>query len=262
MAANRAGGGARPENRQNTRRLHLPEVDSTNDEALRRATSGEGAPFWLTADRQTGGKGRRGRSWISDGGNLFATLVYPAGLLPAEIGRLPLVTAVVVHATLGNLLAENADLKIKWPNDVLIGGRKISGILIEQHQIGDQALVAIGIGINIQSRPEIENYPTACLADWRADLTADLVWSELDHQFARWIAVWSAENGFGSVRTQWLLHAAGFGEAIVIAGEKGSKAGIFDSLDENGYLILRHDDGSVERIATGDVILKRSGTPT
>lgn len=262
MAANRAGGGDRPDNRQNIRRLHLPEIDSTNDEALRRAAAGEDAPFWLTADRQTGGKGRRGRNWISDGGNLFATLVYPAGLLPVEIGRLPLVAAIVVHATLDQLLAGNPDPKIKWPNDVLIDGRKISGILIEQHQIYDQAVVAIGIGINIQSRPEIENYPTACLADWRTDLTADLVWSELDRQFAKWKAVWLADDGFGSIRAQWLRNAAGLGESIAVVGEKSSKAGIFDTLDENGYLILRHKDGTVERIATGDVILKRSGIPT
>lgn len=262
MAANPAEVVVRPDTQQEFRRLHLPEVDSTNDEALRRVADGEGAPFWLTADRQIGGKGRRGRSWISDEGNLFATLVYRAGQLPSEIGRLPLVSAVVVHAALDLLLSGCVDLKIKWPNDVLIAGQKVSGILIEQHQIAGASIVAIGIGINIRSGPEIENYPTACLADRRGDLTTGLVWSELDRQFAKWIAIWSAEDGFASIRARWLRHAAGLGETIVVSGEKSSKAGIFDSLDENGYLILRCQNGSVEKIATGDVILKPSGTST
>lgn len=262
MAANLAEVVVRPDTQQEIRRLHLSEVDSTNDEALRRVADGEGAPFWLTADRQIGGKGRRGRSWISDDGNLFASLVFPAVLLPSEIGRLPLVAAVVVHAAIDRLLSGCGDLKIKWPNDVLIAGRKISGILIEQHQIAGEAVVVVGIGINIRTRPEIENYPTACLADLRGDLTPDVVWRELDRQFAKWIDVWSAEDGFASIRTQWLCHAAGLGDTIVVSGEKTSRAGIFDSLDENGYLILRNQNGSVEKIATGDVILKRSGTPT
>lgn len=240
------------------RRLHLEETGSTNDEALRRAASGEKAPFWLTADVQTEGKGRRGRTWISEAGNLFATLIYPVSSLPAQIGGLPLVSAVIVHDTLSDLVAGKVSIKIKWPNDILVDGQKLCGILIEQHQIDKQALIAIGIGINIRTRPDIANYPTACLADIDPQISIETIWPLLTSKYESWFDLWRAENGFGAIRAAWLDRAAGLGETISIAGETSSKTGVFQTLDENGYLVLRHESGELERISTGDVILKKN----
>lgn len=238
--------------------MHLEETGSTNDEALRRATMGERAPFWLTAGVQSQGKGRRGRTWISEAGNLFATLIYPVLSLPTQIGGLPLVSAVVVHDTLSELVAGKVPIRIKWPNDILVDGQKLCGILIEQHQIDNQALVAIGIGINIRTRPEIANYPTACLADIDPHISTETIWPALAANFEVWFDIWRKDNGFGAIRATWLDRAAGLGETISIAGETSSKAGIFQTLDENGYLVLRHESGELERISTGDVILKKN----
>ena len=239
-------------------RVRLSETDSTNDEAFRRAASGEGGPFWLTADRQTGGRGRRGRSWVSNEGNLFATLVYPVSRLPEPIGVLPLVSALAVRNTISRAVGDKNRITIKWPNDVLCDGKKMSGILIEQQQLDKCALVAIGVGINITSRPEIENYPTACLAEFGGDLSANDVWAILADNFEICFSTWRGRDGFSGIRAEWLRHAAGLGETIIIAGEKSSKAGIFTTLDVNGYLVLQNKDGRTEKISTGDVILRKS----
>jgi len=240
-------------------RYHLAVTDSTNDEALRRAAEGTGTPpFWITAERQTGGKGRRGRQWVSEPGNLFASLAYPVAGLPSETGRLPLVAAVAVREALANLVGARSPVAIKWPNDVLVGGRKLCGILIEQHVIAATELVVIGIGVNIGSRPEIARYPTACLAEIGVDASPEDVWRALAQSFCDWFAVWRGRDGFAAIREEWLAQAAGLGETIIVAGEKSSRTGIFAALDDNGCLILHTDDGGAETISSGDVILKMS----
>ena len=240
-------------------RIQVPQTDSTNIEALRRVAGGHAPPFWITAGRQTAGKGRRRRAWVSDPGNLFASLVYPVCDLPPRTDKLPLVAAVAVRETVAAFTGAGNAIAIKWPNDILVDGRKISGILIEQHQIGATAILVAGVGINIASRPEIASYPTACLADIGAVVAPDPVWRELAACFAKWLAVWRGRDGFAAVRQEWLRHAAGMGETIIVTDEKSSRTGIFSTLDEQGYLLLRHGDGRIERISCGDVILNLSG---
>ncbi len=240
-------------------RFHLRETDSTNSEALRRAEAGDSPPFWVTADRQTEGRGRRGRDWVSETGNLFATLVWPASDLPAETGRVPLVAALCAHRTVSDFIGQAADVAIKWPNDILCGGGKVCGILAEQHRLFDRSLVVIGIGINVASSPAIAEYPTACLADHVGPVDVDAVWMRLARDFEDGIALWCEPDGFAEIRRQWLERAAGIGARVTVRGHGPSRSGRFVTLSEDGYLVLQRNDGCTDMIASGDVSFEPDG---
>lgn len=239
-------------------RIHFDETGSTNDDAVRLALAGRRLPFWVTAARQTAGRGRRGRSWVSEPGNLYASLAWPAELLPAEIGRLPLVAAVAVRDTVARHADPRTVVTIKWPNDVLADGGKIAGVLIEQHGSGSRHFVVIGIGINIVTRPELSDYAAARLADFGCADGPDAVWRSLAAALAAAIGRWRGEGGFSDIRRSWLDHAAGLGEKISVTGSAGMETGTFADLDEQGFLILEQETGT-KRISAGDVILSRSG---
>lgn len=241
-------------------RFHLHETDSTNSEALRRAEAGAQLPLWVTADRQTEGRGRRGRDWISQSGNLFATLVWPARDLPPETGRVPLVAALSAHRTVSAFIGQTADVRIKWPNDILCGGGKVCGILAEQHRVCDTSVVMIGVGINIASSPAIAQYPTACLADHVGPVEVDAVWQHLARDFADGFALWSGPGGFAEIRRQWLKRAAGIGERVTIRGHGPSRTGRFVTLSDDGYLVLQRNDGCTDMIASGDVTFEPDGS--
>ncbi|MEM1048884.1 MAG: biotin--[acetyl-CoA-carboxylase] ligase [Pseudomonadota bacterium] len=241
-------------------RFHLRETDSTNSEALRRAQAGAEGPFWVTADRQIEGRGRRGRDWVSESGNLFATLVWPAAELPPETGRIPLVAALCAHRTVSAFIGDTAAVAIKWPNDILCGGGKVCGILAEQHRLADSSLIVIGIGINVASSPAIAQYPTACLADHIGAVEVDAVWARLAQDFEDGIALWSKPGGFAEIRRQWLERAAGIGERVTIRGHGPSRTGRFVTLSEDGYLVLQRNDGCTDMIASGDVSFEPDGS--
>ena len=222
----------------------LRRIDSTNAEALRRAA--EGAPHGtvVTAAEQTAGRGRRGRAWVSAPGNLYMTiLVYPPE--GSAFAQLSFVAAVA----LGEAMDPETDFRFKWPNDLLVEGRKIAGILVE----ADEGAAAVGIGVNTARTPE-EVRETAGDLGGRRDATA--LSARICETFDRWYRRWLTD-GFGPVREAWLSRAAGLGTEI--GAESGGRTvrGRFDRLTPEGALVLVDASGAETEIAAGEVFFGR-----
>ena len=224
--------------------LTVPETRSTNDDVASLARDGAPEGLWLRAERQTGGRGRQGRDWHSPPGNLYtSTLVrLRDGDPPAP--TLALVAAVALHE-IAKLYA--SEVTIKWPNDLLVAGAKLAGILLER---ADEAVV-IGIGVNLAHHPEALGRPATSLAalTGTAPDPANFV-EALAESFARWLARWRGE-GLPPIRAHWLAAAHPVGTALSTSFGHG----LFDGLDETGALRLRHADGTSRIIHAGDVFL-------
>ena len=222
------------------RLVELRRIDSTNAEALRRAADGAPHGTVVLAADQTAGRGRRGRSWISAPGNLFMTVLVrpPEG---SAVAQLSFVAAVA----LGDALPPGTDYRFKWPNDLLLDGRKLAGILVE----ADGGAAAVGIGVNTAATPEAVRGSAADLArDREAPQLARDVCGAFDLWYRRWLA-----EGFGPVREAWLRRAAGLGEAVAA----GSACGRFARLTQDGALVLVDDSGVETEIAAGEVFFGR-----
>ena len=205
---------------------------------------------WLRAGRQVGGRGRMGRSWESPSGNLYcSTLVrLRAGDPPAHL--LALVAANAVHALVAPLCDGQA--RIKWPNDVLVDGAKIAGILLER--AGDA--IVVGIGVNVVGHPTGLDRPVTSLAAQGADIAeAGALLDRLAQLFGHWLAIWRAQ-GLEPVRAHWLLNAHPTGTAMRVVQPDGETIeGSFDTLDQQGMLILRLANGDTRAIHAGDILL-------
>jgi len=228
------------------------ELDSTNEEARRLASGGETGPVWILAERQTAGRGRRGRAWIAPPGNLSATLLLSPGKPAAEIAQLSFVAAL---ATADMIASCGADAKVKWPNDVLVDGQKIAGILLESASQGgaDPAWLAIGIGVNLKAYPPDTEFPATSLLNLGlpAPKPQDAL-SRLAASFAKWYEVWKAD-GFAPIRDAWLARAAGLGSRIRARLSHGETIGVFEGIDANGALLLREGQDRLRTIAAGEV---------
>lgn len=235
-------------------RLEFETIDSTNEEARRLASAGAPTPVWIRADRQTAGRGRRGRAWETPSGNLAATLLLRPDRPAAECAQLSFVTALAVSDTVAGL-APNAETRVKWPNDVLVDGRKIAGILLESASGPGAAplWLAIGIGINLAHFPHGTEFPAASIAavTGKSPSPHDTLGNLASH-FAKWYEVWRAE-GFLPIRDAWLARAAKLGERIRARLTNEEASGVFEGIDETGALILRESAGKVRTIAAGDV---------
>ncbi|HEY1607451.1 MAG TPA: biotin--[acetyl-CoA-carboxylase] ligase [Allosphingosinicella sp.] len=222
------------------------ETGSTNDDVASLARAGAPEGSWLRAGRQTGGRGRQGRGWDSPPGNLHAsTLVRLApGDPPAP--SLALVAAVALHEVAAAYAGE-AEVIVKWPNDLLAGGAKLAGILLER----EGEAVVIGFGVNLAHVPPDLGRPATSLvmlAGAAPDPAAFL--DALAAAFARWLGRWRSE-GLAAIRRQWVAVAHPPGTALAVEGAQG----LFEGLDESGALRLRLADGSTRLIHAGDVFL-------
>ncbi|WP_246701704.1 biotin--[acetyl-CoA-carboxylase] ligase [Rhizobium terricola] len=233
----------------------LGAVASTNSECLARARAGDRGFLWITADSQTGGRGRRGRSWASEPGNLYASLLLIDPAPMERLPSLPLAVALAVHSAVRAVLPLDAPpLEVKWPNDILIGRRKTCGILLEGERLPDgrQALV-IGIGINIKVKPDETAYPVTSLADHGAAVSPQELFSHLFAAMADILAIWDQGRGVTKVAELWRRVACGIGEKITVNLPDRSISGYFSGIDDKGMLILdRGEDGRMA-IAAGDV---------
>jgi BirA family biotin operon repressor/biotin-[acetyl-CoA-carboxylase] ligase len=218
----------------------VPETGSTNDDVAALAREGAAEGTWLRAERQSGGKGRQGRAWQSPPGNLYAsTLVRLApGDPPAP--TLALVAAVALHET---VQPHAPDARIKWPNDLLVGGAKFAGILLERQ--GDAVIV--GFGVNLANHPEDLDRPATSL---KPPVVPGPFLERLATAFATWLGRWRTE-GLAPVRTAWLAAAHPIGAALSTSDARGT----FEGLDETGALRLRLEDGGLRVIHAGDVFL-------
>ncbi len=202
--------------------------------------------MWLRAERQTGGRGRQGRAWLSPAGNLYASTLVRLQARDPPAATLALVAAVALHET-ASAFAPAARFQIKWPNDLLNEGAKLAGILLERS--GDA--VVIGIGANLAHHPEDLARPATSLAaliGTAPDAGAFL--EVLADGFARWLGRWRSD-GLGAVRAAWLAAAHPLGTAL----STGAGEGLFDGLDDTGALRLRLADGTSRVIHAGDVFL-------
>ena len=234
-------------------RHHFEIIDSTNEEARRRAAAGESGPLWIDAAEQSSGRGRRGRNWVSPRGNLAATLLIRPAKHARECAQLSFVAALAAADALANI-APGIQFTLKWPNDVLASERKIAGILLESASATSEPLswLAIGIGINLMRHPEDVNFPAVSLASLGVMVSCEDALTALAASFAKWYETWN-KSGFSDVRDAWLARAAGLGSKIRARLQNEETAGVFEGIDEQGALILRESGGGKRHIAAGDV---------
>lgn len=236
--------------------IGLGRIESTNSEARRRAEVGAAHGTLLWAEAQTKGRGRRGREWISPPGNIYASFILRPACDVAQALQLAFVAALGVGHFLANYLDEDARLHYKWPNDVLVNGHKIAGILAESTMGKTQTLewVVLGVGINIKTYPEGVEWPATSLCAQGAKLPkiAELV-EALGRSFFLYYNEWR-DDGFYPIRKAWLQRAAGLDGPIRIRLDKEILEGTFTGLDEDGALVvLKEGDKEPSRITSGDV---------
>lgn len=236
--------------------ITLAETDSTNAEAARRLP-GLSPPVWIIAQRQAAGRGRRGRRWLTLPGNLAATLVVRAAMPPGEQARYSFVAALALHDALVAATGRAEAFTLKWPNDVLMQGGKLAGILLES--LGaDGGHLAIGIGVNLAGAPEIARAPgapapVALAGGGGPRLSPETFLPLLAASMARREAEFMA-GGFAPIRAAWLARATGQGAEINAHTGSGTVSGRFEGVDETGAMLLATADGR-RRIAAGDVFL-------
>jgi BirA family biotin operon repressor/biotin-[acetyl-CoA-carboxylase] ligase len=224
-------------------------IGSTNTEACALARAGEGTPTWIVAKQQTAGRGRRGNVWVSEPGNLYASLLLP-NIPRGRAGELAFVAGLGVFDAVAELAPRiAARLALKWPNDVLLGGAKLSGILIEAE--GNWAV--IGIGINCAHHPMKTAQRTTDLTTAGAPLPVEVVFAQLSRTLLVRLRQWAGGAGFTTVRSDWLIRAGGIGKNICVRLPSNEIAGQFQGLDEIGRLLLRLPDGSVQAVSSGEV---------
>jgi BirA family biotin operon repressor/biotin-[acetyl-CoA-carboxylase] ligase len=241
--------------------VRLGAVDSTNEEARRRALTGDTDRLWIVAEEQTAGRGRRGRAWISPRGNLHASALILDPCPRPVASQLGFVAGVALVRAARDLGA--ADVGLKWPNDLMSRGAKCAGILLEGFGVGSgRTACVVGIGVNCACAPEGLGYATSCLtrASGQAAAPGEL-FERLIERFDDALDEWRAGQAFDRIRTAWLDYAAGLGERIAIQNGGDEREGVFEGIDASGRLLVRSEHG-LDAVQAADVwLLPRSRIP-
>jgi BirA family transcriptional regulator, biotin operon repressor / biotin---[acetyl-CoA-carboxylase] ligase len=248
--------------------LHVSETGSTNADAMRVALAGEPLPLWVMADTQTGGKGRSGRKWVSQPGNLHASLVFRCSAPIERAGQLSLLAGIsVIDAVRITMeLAPNAELRLKWPNDILMRFAKTGGILVESTSLreGSGFLAVLGFGLNLVAFPEGIGREVTALGRFGTPPEPTALLGALSKRIFFWLDRWNDGLGFSEIRDAWMERAGPIGEPISINTTTGSVAARFRGLGENGAL-LAEVGCSIREFNFGDVALAgeipRDGNP-
>ena len=236
-------------------------IGSTNTEALERARAGERGPIWLVTSEQTAGRGRRQRAWIAPRGNLAASLLEVMDIAPAVAATVGFAAGLAEEAALEKVSLEAAlrlgpdrpRYTLKWPNDVLAGGKKLVGIGLEAEAIGDRLAVVVGIGTNVVAAPEGTPTPAVSLANLGVNISAEELFAALSDAWVEFRGIWDNGRGFAEIRRLWLERAAGLGERVAIHTGNATLEGIFDTIDDAGCLIVRTAEGRRVPVAAGEV---------
>jgi BirA family biotin operon repressor/biotin-[acetyl-CoA-carboxylase] ligase len=238
-------------------------IGSTNAEALTRARDGERGPIWFVTSEQTAGRGRRHRPWIAPRGNLACSILEVMGISPAIAATLGFAAGLALEAALQKVSLEvslrsagSDEMKfaLKWPNDVLAGNKKLAGILLEAEAVTENRLaVVVGIGTNVVAAPEGTPTPSTSLKALGVDVAADELFAALSDSWAEFCGIWDSGRGFGEIRQMWLQRAAGLGQPVSVQSGGKTVAGIFDTIDETGCMIIRMAEGRRVPISAGDV---------
>ena len=240
---------------QGYRLVSFDSIGSTNDEAKRLALDGasEGTLVW--AREQTAGRGRRGRVWVSPRGNLYTSLILRPDCLVSQAVQLGFVAALAVGGALQAILPRLEPLAYKWPNDVLINGRKIAGVLLESEVTAANGLtfLVIGVGVNLIASPRDMEFPaTSVVEDGWGAILPEVMLESFAHHFQSWSNRWRLE-GFAPARAAWLATAATSpGELIRVRLESTALEGRFLDLDESGALLL-DSAGEHRYISAGEI---------
>ena len=249
-------------------RVHgFDSVGSTSTEAAKAAQAGDVGDVWFCALEQTAGRGRRGRPWQTIHGNLAASLLVVPECDPAIAATLGFVAGVALHRALGDFVpgarlktgidgAEFAGgrIALKWPNDVLADGGKLSGMLLEAQKRPDGGLaIVIGIGVNVVAAPDGLPYPATSLRQLGIEADAAKVFGALSDAWVDAYEAWDQGRGTGAILEQWRAAAAGIGGEVAVSRDGDVVRGIFETIDEAGRLIVRANDNSRIAITAGDV---------
>ncbi len=240
------------------RRQSFGAVGSTNDLAFEAAASGDTGNLWVTGERQTAGRGRQGRDWVSEPGNLYASLLLPAVTDISVIAQLPLVAAVAICDGLEGVCgpAGAGRFTIKWPNDLLLDGHKVAGILAESRLSGGLQAVVIGFGVNCALAPDLADTHATSLAAGGMPVAPDDLFLALAEAMADRMTQWDDGNGFLAIRTSWLSRAARLDQPIVVKLPRQTVTGRFGGIDFDGRLVLNGPSGEMV-ISAGDVFFSR-----
>jgi BirA family transcriptional regulator, biotin operon repressor / biotin---[acetyl-CoA-carboxylase] ligase len=237
-------------------------IDSTNDEARRRAFAGDPGRLWITAEEQRAGRGRRGRTWASPSGNLYASALMIDPCRQSVAPQLGFVAGVALARAARDVGAAGA--RLKWPNDLVCGGAKCAGLLVEGATLPDMRFACVvGVGVNCQSAPKGVGYPTAVLTtESGGAIEARALFEWLIERFDEALGTWRSGEGFEAVRLAWLAHALPLGERVSVESGGRRREGTFEGLDGAGRLLFRGESG-IEGIESADLwILPQSdGSP-
>lgn len=236
-------------------------TESTNDDALQAARSGDPGQLWIVAAEQRAGRGRHGRQWSSPPGNLYASLLLIDPCEAQHAPQLGFVAGLALHEAVEAVTGVGAPrLSLKWPNDLLLDGAKISGLLLEGHRLESNGPLAIiiGMGVNVAFAPTGTPYPAVALQTVRPGLTREDMFRALSATFAQTFSAWrnaarmNAADPFGPIRRLWLERAAGIGQEVTLRLPTAEKRGIFEGLDRFGRLQLS-TASNTELIDAGDL---------
>lgn len=232
----------------------LAAVDSTNAEALRRAARGADGNLWIRAARQTSGRGRLGRRWVSGDGNLFASLLLRPPCALETCLQLAFVAGLAAFDAVSLSGGPAAGrLSLKWPNDLLLDGAKLGGVLLESGGDGKAPVIVIGTGLNLAAHPAKADLPATDLAAHGLGVSTDEAFSALAGSSARWLEVWGAGAGWPRIRAAWAERALPEGTAIRVRDGVARREGRYGGIAEDGALLLVESDGGRRRITAGDV---------
>jgi BirA family biotin operon repressor/biotin-[acetyl-CoA-carboxylase] ligase len=237
------------------------QIGSTNVEAMARARDGDRGSIWFVTSEQTAGRGRRQRAWIAPRGNLASSVLEVLRITPATAATLGFAAGLAMEAALRKVSVEAAlragpqPLKydLKWPNDVLAGGKKLVGISLDAEAVDDHLAVVVGIGTNVVAAPEGTPTPAISLAALGVQVGAEELFSVLSDSWVDFLGIWDNGRGFGRIRGLWLDRAAGLGQAVAIKSAGSTIEGTFDTIDEQGCMIVRTGAGQLVPITAGDV---------
>lgn len=234
---------------------------STNTDAIEHARAGERGPMWFVTSEQTAGRGRRQRAWIAPKGNLAASILEVMDVAPAVAATLGFAAGLAEEAALEKVSLKAAlrlgegrpRYALKWPNDVLAGGKKLVGIGLEAEAVSTGLAVVVGIGTNVVAAPEGTPTPAVSLAALGVQISAEELFSALSDAWVEFRGIWDHGRGFAEIRKLWLERAAGLGEPVAINTGTMTLEGIFDTIDDSGCLIVRTADGRRLPVAAGEV---------
>lgn len=243
-------------------------IGSTNDEAMTAARAGERGPLWVVSAHQSKGRGRRGRQWQTPPGNLAASLLLVLDLPPHRLATLGFVAGLALSDALaaiaphlatataldGATVSGGGRVELKWPNDVLAGGAKIAGIMLESEVLGGgSSALVVGIGVNIVAPPQGVPYPATSLRELGLGVSAEDLFAALSGAWVDRYAAWDAGRGMAAIRSAWLGRAAGIGGPVAVSVGARVVRGTFETLDEEGHLVVRETGGKRIPIAAGEV---------